>query len=459
MPAAQPTIPLTGADAFVLSVNELMRRSGQDELVSQSRIELDRLPDLDALQSTANRLAAVHPLLHARITRSLLTSEARWHPIPSAGRGLPLQLWHDPAATPPADHPFTPAPPFEAWAEDLLNTPRPDPTVNLRLDLYLRPDTTAVLILSWSHLLFDGKGAEYFATELASTGAPESENHATRKLRPLDLPSPNATSSSSILDNLKKSFVIMDRLNRFSRLGFQSLSGPTARPGRIRALHRTFDPTDSETIRARARALTGPLFNLAYFLAAVTRAHRAVFRDRGQDPDRYVVSIPIQVRRKGAKADFFQNRMSIMFFGLERDTLDTLEHATKSAHQQFADMTRQKLEVAFGAMMQLMRRLPARPYMGQVRWQFNGEITSFFHSHTGPFAPDLTTLHGARVTNAYHVPSLCNPPGSGVFCNENQGCLTVVTTWRDGSVTDAEAKKLLAATCEDLLGAPLHQSA
>ncbi len=449
MPATRQTIPLTGADAFVLSVNELMRRTGQDELVSQSRIELDRLPDLDALQSAATRLAAVHPLLHARINRGLLTSEARWHPI-SGDHPLPVQFWHDRSASPPPDRPFTPAAPFDTWAEELLNTPRPDRTVNLRLDLYLRTDATAVLILSWSHLLFDGKGAEYFATELADPSAPAAD---------IDLPSPNANPLPTLLDHLKKSFLIMDRLNRFSRLGFQSLAGPTARPGRIRALYRTFNADESETIRTRARALTGPLFNLAYFLAAVARAHRAIFLDRGQDPDRYVVSIPIQVRRKGAKANFFQNRMSIMFFGLERDTLGTLEHATRSAHQQFADMTRQKLEVAFGAMMQLMRRLPARPYMGQVRWQFNGEITSFFHSHTGPFAPNLTELHGARVTNAYHVPSLCNPPGSGVFCNENQGHLTVVTTWREGSVTDTEAEKLLLTTCEDLLGAPLPRPA
>ncbi len=422
-----------------------MRRSGQDELVSQSRIELDRLPDLTDLQAAANRLAGSHPLLHARISRNLLTSEARWHPLPHSERGLPIHLWAEDDTSPPGGHSFQPAAEFDTWAEDLLNTPRPDRTVNLRLDLYLRADGTAVLILSWSHLLFDGKGAEYFATELANPSEPAAD---------IDLPAPNASPAPSIIDNLKKAVVIMDRLNRFSRLGFQSLAGPTAKPGRIRAAHVTFDPADTATIHARARALTGPLFNLGYFLACAARAHRAIFLDRGQDPDRYVVSVPIQVRRKGAKADFFQNRMSIMFFGLEKDTLDTVEHATKAAHQQFADMTRQKLEVAFGAMMQLMRRLPARPYMGQVRWQFNGEITSFFHSHTGPFAPNLTELHGAKVTNAYHVPSLCNPPGSGIFCNENQGRLTVVTTWREGSVTEAEAKKLLAHTCEDLLGRP-----
>ncbi|MFG0244353.1 MAG: hypothetical protein ACF8R9_16375, partial [Phycisphaerales bacterium JB054] len=61
-----------------------------------------------------------------------------------------------------------------------------------------------------------------------------------------------------------------------------------------------------------------------------------------------------------------------------------MESATRSLQKQFAQMMRGRLDVAFSAMQDIMRRMPPRPYMTFLRMQMRGEITSFFHSHTGP---------------------------------------------------------------------------
>jgi hypothetical protein len=84
--------------------------------------------------------------------------------------------------------------------------------------------------------------------------------------------------------------------------------------------------------------------------------------------------------------------------------------------------------------------------------QFSGDITSFFHSATGSFAVNLSELAGSAVRDAYHVPSVSAPPGSGLFFGECHGRITATFSWREGAVTEHEADLILRRMWEDLTG-------
>jgi hypothetical protein len=81
-------------------------------------------------------------------------------------------------------------------------------------------------------------------------------------------------------------------------------------------------------------------------------------------------------------------------------------------------------------------------------------MCSFFHSHTGVFAPELVDFAGAKVTNAYHLPCLATPPGTGLFFCERDGQVNITVTWREGCLSDEERKLMLEQTMEDLFGEP-----
>lgn len=121
---------------------------------------------------------------------------------------------------------------------------------------------------------------------------------------------------------------------------------------------------------------------------------------------------------------------------------------------QFAEMSRARLDESFNAVLELMMRLPASLFLRVVRWQFKGEIGSFFHSHTGTFAPEITEFAGAKITNAYHLPCLGTPPGTGIFFNERDGRVTITVSWREGCLTDDERRVMVAQVLEDCLGEP-----
>jgi hypothetical protein len=179
---------------------------------------------------------------------------------------------------------------------------------------------------------------------------------------------------------------------------------------------------------------------------------------RGKDPAGYLVSIPVQIRKKGKGAVPFQNSVTILFFALAREALETVESAARTAQQQFEEMTRAGMDRSFRAVLDLMRVLPAAVYMWFVGRQFGGEITSFFHSFTGDFSAGLSDVFGARASNAYHVPAVSSPPGSGLFLGLFQGRLNVTLSWRDGSVSGDEAERILDRLHEDFVGLPLRDA-
>jgi hypothetical protein len=85
-----------------------------------------------------------------------------------------------------------------------------------------------------------------------------------------------------------------------------------------------------------------------------------------------------------------------------------------------------------------------------INFHMKGKFSSFYHSNTGVFAPELTNFGGATVTNAYHVPSFSDPPGTGVFTNEKNGRLVLTLCWREGTLTESERQIFVDQLMADL---------
>jgi hypothetical protein len=165
-----------------------------------------------------------------------------------------------------------------------------------------------------------------------------------------------------------------------------------------------------------------------------------------------VVSIPVQTRRKGAAGPVFQNHLSILLFGVPRTDATDLRSLTRSIRGQLADMMRQQLDQRWADGLRLSRRAPSAILMGMMRRRFRGEIASFFHSFTGAFAGDTVSFLGTRVTNAYHVPAVASPPGSGLFVGQHGDRINVTLSWREHALREDEVDLMLDGVRSDLLG-------
>jgi len=441
---------LTGADCFVHTLESMMRRNGQHGLIGQTHLRLDSVPDIARLEESAARLAAAYPLLNARARRNPLNLLVTWREDKRVTGGkLPVNLWAEKGARVPEGRQATEVLSEGDWVDHVLNQPLGfrDGLRNLHIDLIFLRGGGSLLVLTWTHLLFDGKGAEFLVDALvnrpplgtapgAAPPAAASPRHPVLRLR----------------DLVSEAGPVVARFSELTRNHYASLAGPRPRPGRLKFRMLNFDRDSTKRIQARMEETTGPLFSLGFYLACALRAHREAFLLRGEDPEHYVVSIPVQVRKKGRGNSPFQNCVTILFFALEREDLKSIETAAMCAQRQFEEMTRARLDRSFTAVLELMSIVPAPVYIRFLAQQFRGEITSFFHSFTGEFSANLESVFGASVTNAYHIPSVSAPPGSGLFFGLFNGRLNATFSWREGSVSEGEVDAVLARLRDDLLG-------
>ncbi len=445
---AETRVPFQVADSFVLALDDFMDRTRQGGHVSQSVLELDRAPDLEKLHASLRRLVAKHPLLVATPRRSWKTLLPYWSvPIPPPGGSLPLGLWREEGAA--ADLPGSRVIPD---AKDFLQAEMMEPLpgigalpCNARLDVVALRGGRCLIALSWSHLLVDGKGAELLLEEIGRL--------ADGVDLPDDVPTP-AKPALSLLEKFRKTKPAMDHLTGLQKTGTPSLGGPKPRGGRGFYEVLALDPEQSAVAQKRMEKLGGGLFPLAFFVACVARAHDRVFRHRGRSPEGYGISVPTQTRRRGARGPLFHNHVAVLYFHPRREHLESLEIATAAMREQFAAMMRAKISESFDAVLDLMRRAPTRLFLWIIRAQFRGEICSCFHSYTGPFAATMTRFAGSPITNAYHLPCLGTPPGTGIFFGEREERLNITITWREGALTDEEKSLMVAQLRADLLGEP-----
>ena len=448
LPAAPAQVPFLVADSFVLALDAFMRRTGQGGHVSQSVLELAGPPDLGRLRTGVQRALAKHPLLAAAPRRRRWTRLPYWEvTTPPSGASLPFACWREEEIA--AGHPFAGAtlaadfPTLLRWlsAGGFSGGYR---QFNARFDAVARRGGGFCLVLTWSHLLFDGKGAELFCAELArlcEDGDAQAETSA-RSAPPRP--------GRSLFQKFRRTRSAMDYQTGLQETGAPSLGGRGPAPGGPNYEVVTFTPDQSAAIRTRAERLGGGLFPITFFVACVAHAQDRVFRHRGRRPAGYVVCVPTQTRKRGAREPIFHNHVAPLFFNPRREHLTNVAETAAAMRSQFATMVRDRVAESFDAVLDLMRPLPDRAFLGLVRAQYGGELCTCFSSHTGSFAIDA--FAGAPVTNAYHLPCLGTPPGTGIFFGEHGARLNVTVSWRDSALTGEERGLMVAQLHDDLLG-------
>jgi hypothetical protein len=318
----------------------------------------------------------------------------------------------------------------------------------IRFDVIADPQG-ATVVLRWRHVLLDAKGAELLLAEVARLAEkPGSEACGAGSWGPIAARRPS---------NWWTAFREMRRFNDSfyarARTPIRSLGGLPPRPSTAAFFVENFSAAETAQISARAATGTHELFRLGWFLAAAMRMHHAVLARRGEPADSYQANCPVQERKRGARQPIWQNHVNQLFFQLLQPEIGDMGVAANALREQFMMQTRERLDQAFAITSRMLRRLPGWFYLRVLREGSNGHISSFFFSHTGEFLPECRNFCGAAIEDGWHVPSVCQPPGTGVFFSERDARLTATISWREGALREGELDLMRAQLRADLLGA------
>ncbi|MGA0175751.1 MAG: hypothetical protein ACO3L2_03405 [Chthoniobacterales bacterium] len=419
--------PLGGCDAYLLALEDLMLRSGQGHHVGVTVLELGAGFEPGRLAEAALAFGASQPILNARLHRGLPGTVPTW--CQGSGAGVEVECHKN----------------GTGWLEVAKSRLQGGWPGRLRFDV-IPGGAGTIVLMSWSHLLLDARGVELALAEVARLGndpaaVAEKDSHALPFAR-----------RRSWLAEFR---AVRPFLRRYWSLREDRVICPGAAPAR--AGQACFDVVrfsreETSAMKRRAEPLTGGIFALPWFLAVTMRAHAAVFRVRGVDEGSLECTISAQGRKRGLGGPIFQNQVSQLFFALPLAGVTSLEEAVRALQEQFAAMTRERFDRAFIVMVDWMRRLPAPLYRRFLRREASGQLASFYHAHTGEFLPGVRKFCGGIVADGWHIPSVPQPPGTGLFFSEREGRLTASLCWRDGVISESERALMLESVRADLLG-------
>ena len=419
--------PLSGCDCYIAALDDYMTKSGQGHHRCVTMVAVGKGFSISALKSGVDRFTANHPMLHARISRAYPGAVPCWKKA-----GVPeIEVKEHSQQRDPLD-----------LAKKLLTT---EWRGMMRIDVVSVGEDTVVL-MSWSHLIFDGKGAELALAEIsrlsASSSNPDSRtsSHSIPDVRPMGL-----------RDKLKAVKPFIDRYWLLRNEQVRS-AGEEAKGSNVSDfLLIRFTEKESEIIRQKAQQLTGGIFLLPYFLAVAMRGHRRVLVERGIYNGSLECPISLQKRKRGTNGQIFQNQVSQMFFSLKLSETESLETATRMLLDQYSSMAKSGFDEAFLIMTNWMRRLPLNIYRIFMKREASGQISSFFHAHTATFMSGIQSFCGGAIQDGWHVPSVSQPPGTGLFFSERDGRLTGTLCWRVGVISTEEVATMEQMIRGDLL--------
>lgn len=419
--------PLGGCDCYLLALEDVMWRAGQGRHVGVTVVEADQGFSLPRFREAVDRFAECQPLLGAQIVRRWPGAIPAWRI--RGGEECRVDVEVHPRET--------------SWEDLAARRLKGDWPGKMRFDIIPAAGGGATVMMGWSHLILDARGIELAWAELArlggETGAvPESDSRA--------LP------FSALRRGFRSVRPFLARYWKLRESRVVSAGPPPARASDPRFEVVRFSAAETAAMKRRAEPVTGGIFALPWFLAVAMRAHAEVFRTRGMADGALECTISVQGRKRGARGPIFQNQVSQLHFALPLGRLGSPEAAARELQGQFAEMTRSKCDEAFVVMVDWMRRLPPALYRRFLRREASGQIASFYHAHTGEFLPGVHDLCGGKILDGWHIPSVPQPPGTGLFFSERAGRLTASLCWRDGVLSPEDKNAMLGCMRADLLG-------
>jgi NRPS condensation-like uncharacterized protein len=338
------------------------------------------------------------------------------------------------------------------WA-NMISELRFDSAPGFVFHLFQHANDKTTLLMAWHHVLMDAHGAESF---LGLVGGSGNQPIPLRQLMFLHAQEENDSWLREIVklpERLRIGRKSARYVARMTRSPFVSLlEGDSMEQKPSAHFHElSFDPGQTERIEAKSRSMNASFCDSLLYLAAAMRAVRAVVKQRGtlNEEESYVVPMPIDMRRRGARGPVLSNHLSFFFFRANPGDMDDLKDLVRLLAGQMKDQIRDEMPQAFSVMMDQFRRVPLPIYSKLLRGPTKGEIASFFFSYTGGISKDLGRFLGLPVEDIVHIPPLSCPPGLTIAFFRNDNRLRFAVSWAEGCLKEEEVALLERSICHD----------
>jgi len=288
----------------------------------------------------------------------------------------------------------------------------------LACDLVHYPGNQSALILSWNHILMDGKGMGMLVqhlNDLYNGGG----GHPVSKCFPAEEQKVNAYRHIRNMYKVKK--FVMDS----SKPPIVSVAGKkiaSTAGSKNRVIHLT--AAEMQLVNKNAfenGARFGP--NL-FFLSCCAHAVNAVNKQR-KNEGVFWIPVPYDGRLRGSFGPVISNKVAYLFYRVPKAAFASVKETVACMAEQMTAQIKNKMPQQYSMFLDMMRHLPLSLYYYWVNKRGAGSFASFVYSFTGDNFNEVNSLFGQPVANLVIYPSSTFPPGLTFFFLKHQEALNI----------------------------------
>lgn len=273
----------------------------------------------------------------------------------------------------------------------------------IEFDLIRYTSGKTAFIISWHHILMDGRGSGILLRHL---------NDAT----PLDQIRfseffPASEKKVSVLHQIKNMYEVKRFIEASSKAPISSVM-TKSKTGDKNFHIKTLHFNENETIQIDSNAKkNGARFGANLFLIACCSHVIHFINQQRNTTGTLWLPVPYDGRKRGGNGPVITNCISFLFYRLTTSDLSSVKATVQQISTQMADQLKVEMPKKYNLLLNSMRRIPLHLYHFLTTRSSKGVVSSFLYSSAGEDMWDMNTLMSNPIDDILILPPHIYPPG------------------------------------------------
>ncbi len=420
-------IYLTGADNFYLMLAHKARKAEAGHNVLRIVFYFDNYNAVSPLIDRIKASPLIHWIHNITLVQGLFFLKPYWHYV---NKGIQPVI----NETNCAQENIIPS--------ELLNR---DISLNQRLmefDVLHYPSGKIAFVISWHHIIMDGRGSGYLMRHLNGNTAFDQET--------INDMFPKAEKRTGLIHAIKNMYEVRDFVQESSFRPITTVANQLSANGRkfnLKTIH--FSETETALMDNNAKK-NGARFGANLFQLAVCAQSIHQLNILQGKPGTIWLPIPYDGRKRGGNGPIVTNTISFLFYRLELKNLVGIKETIACINQQMMEQLKIELPTKYSKLLNMMRHIPLSLYSFLTTYSSKGVVSSFLYSSAGESTHDMTSLLQNEATDIVVIPPFIFPPGLTFSFLRYKGCLKMNIAYCVGSISENELN-LIESTIKQLL--------
>lgn len=407
----EPLLTLNPADYLTLTMDEEIRQENMPGSLCGYALELDRLPDIDALSERITEFGERFPLAYASLQQR--GKRFFWF---EREQKHDLFVQHH-AASNDNETNF-----HHTCLTDLLNHKESRETLApISFHLIQSPNKTTFL-LRWIHPFCDAKGTGLILQYLCTDNPKKRLNFDLPQLEPLVN---QQLAKYKWWQKIKFFFKAKRYITQLDKQQSIIHADTTVAPKALNFNNFTLTAEQTQTINKLARQHVGITGTSLYYIGCLMRALHKMNPE--QAGSAYCTPYAFNLRKNKALSPLLGNHVGALFAQAPKSILHDRSELFRHLKQQHVLVIREKLDYAFLPVMWAASWLSLQRHGQELRNSYGSgtERSSFWFSDIGHVDLSKEPLLGSQVTRVLHLCQITSPPALALLSCQLNGQLTL----------------------------------